>query len=134
MMCAYPLPEYKRQSLETRRAALVEEYEVANAQLSRELSDVNRKRIERQIADLERQIEEIAAQLQGAPASSTPAPANPPGPEPSALQMARRSLAILETQAGAYAMSEIPAHLQLNLEEKRKQVEELESRWRAGKL
>ena len=128
------LPGYKRRALEDRRAALVEEYEAATAQLSREISDVNRKRIERQIADLERQIAEIEAQLQGAPAPQTLAPANPLGPEPPALQMARRSLAILETQAGAYAMADIPTHLQLNLEEKLKQVEELEARWRAGKL
>ncbi len=133
-MCASTLPEYKRRALENQRAALLEEYEAANAQLSRELSDVNRKRIERQIADLERQIAEIDARLQGTPAPQISAPANPLGPEPVALQMARRSLAILETQVGAYAMSEVPTHLQLNLEEKRKQVEELEARWRAGKL
>ncbi len=129
-----PRSAYRSQVLESRRAALLEDYEAATAQLSHELSDVNRKRIERQIADLERQIEEIEAQLQGAPAPQTPAPANPPGPEPPALQMARRALAHLEMQAGVYAMSEIPTHLQLNLEEKRKQVEELEARWRAGKL
>lgn len=129
-----PLPDYKRRALEERRAALVEEYEAANAQLSRELADVNRKRIERQIADLERQIAEIEVQLQGAPAPPTPASATPPGPEPPALQMARRALAHLEMQAGAYTVSTTPVHLQIDLEEKRKQVEELESRWRAGEL
>ncbi len=132
-MHADSLPAYKRRTLEARRAALLEDYEAATAQLNHEIAEVNRKRIERQIAALEQQITEIEAQLQGrAPQTSTPA--TPPGPEPPALQIARRALAHLETQAGAYAMSEIPAHLQLNLEEKRKQVEELEARWRAGKL
>lgn len=31
-------------------------------------------------------------------------------------------------------MAEIPTHVQFNLEKKRKQVEELEARWRVGKL
>lgn len=72
-----PLPEHKRHALEKQRADLLEEYEVAYAQLSRELNEVNRKRIERQIADLERQIAEIDAQLSGvfeAPQFDSPKP------------------------------------------------------------
>lgn len=57
------LPDYKRRALEARRAALLEEYEAANAQLSSELSAVNRKRLERQLAALEREIAEVEAQL-----------------------------------------------------------------------
>ena len=49
-----------------------------------------------------------------------------------ALAMARRSLAILEEQAAAYGKLQIPAHLQIDLEEKRRQVAELEARLRDG--
>lgn len=58
-----PLSDYKRQALEKRHAALIEEYEAANAQLSRALSDVDRVRLQRQVDDLERQIQEIEAEL-----------------------------------------------------------------------
>jgi hypothetical protein len=43
-----------------------------------------------------------------------------------ALEMARRSLAILEEQAAGYTTLTIPAHLRLELEDKRRQVAELE--------
>ena len=43
-----------------------------------------------------------------------------------ALQMARRTLAILEEQAAGYTALTIPAHLKIELEEKRRQVAELE--------
>jgi len=49
-----------------------------------------------------------------------------------ALAMARRSLAILEEQAAGYGKLQIPTHLQINLEEKRREVEELETRLRDG--
>lgn len=39
------LPSYKRNTLERRRKALIEEYKVANAQLSRALSDVDHVRL-----------------------------------------------------------------------------------------
>jgi nucleoside phosphorylase len=45
-----------------------------------------------------------------------------------ALAMARRSLDILERQAAGYTVLEIPPSLLINLEEKRAEVKELESR------
>ena len=42
-----------------------------------------------------------------------------------ALEMARRTLAILEEQAAAYTPLTIPAHLQIDLEEQRRKVAEL---------
>ena len=51
-----------------------------------------------------------------------------------ALAMARRSLAILEEQAAGYGKLQIPTHLRINLEEKRQEVAELESRFRAKEV
>ncbi len=49
--------------------------------------------------------------------------------EPSAaLRMARRALAILEAQVAGYTTLSVPVHLQLELEEKRREVAELEAR------
>ena len=45
-----------------------------------------------------------------------------------ALETARRSLAILEQRAAGYTSLTMPAHLQIELEDKRKEVEKLESR------
>ena len=45
-----------------------------------------------------------------------------------ALGMARRALAILEEQAAGYTALTIPAHLKIQLEEKRREVAELERR------
>lgn len=45
-----------------------------------------------------------------------------------ALAMARRSLQILEEQAAGFGKLQIPAHLRLELEEKRREVAELEAR------
>lgn len=45
-----------------------------------------------------------------------------------ALERARRALAILEAQAAGYTVLTIPAHLQLELEEKRREVADLEAR------
>ena len=50
-----------------------------------------------------------------------------------ALAMARRVLAILEEQAAGYERLQIPVHLQINLEDKRREVAELEARLRDGK-
>ncbi|MEG4497702.1 caspase family protein [Microcoleus sp. F10-C6] len=50
-----------------------------------------------------------------------------------ALAMAKRSLAILEEQAAGYGKLQIPGHLQIDLEEKRRQVAELEAKLRDGK-
>jgi hypothetical protein len=56
--------------------------------------------------------------------SSVTASKSPQG----ALEMARRALAILEEQAAGYTSLAIPVNLQLELEDKRRQVAELESR------
>ena len=45
-----------------------------------------------------------------------------------ALVMARKSLSILEEQVAGFGKLQVPAHLQIELEEKRKQVSELEAR------
>jgi hypothetical protein len=45
-----------------------------------------------------------------------------------ALAMALRSLQILEEKAAGYGKLDIPAHLQIQLEEKRREVEELKAR------
>ena len=45
-----------------------------------------------------------------------------------ALRMARRALAILEEQAAGYTALTIPPHLKIELEEKRREVAELEAR------
>jgi hypothetical protein len=50
-----------------------------------------------------------------------------------ALAMARRSLAFLEEQAAGYGRLQMPVHLQINLEEKRREVAELEARLTDGK-
>lgn len=47
-----------------------------------------------------------------------------------ALAMARRSLQILEEQAAGFGKLQIPAHLRLELEEKRQEVAQLEARFR----
>jgi uncharacterized caspase-like protein len=47
-----------------------------------------------------------------------------------ALAMARRSLAILEEQAAGFGRLQMPAHLKIELEEKRREVLELEKRLR----
>ncbi len=43
------------------------------------------------------------------------------------IGMARRALAILEEQAAAYTALTIPVHLKIQLEEKRRQVAEMEA-------
>lgn len=50
-----------------------------------------------------------------------------------ALAMAKRSLAILEKQAAGYTSLARPVHLQIELEEKQREVAELEARLRDGK-
>lgn len=51
---------------------------------------------------------------------------------PPALTMARRALAILEEQAAGYGKLQIPSHLRIDLEEKRREVGELEARLKDG--
>ena len=51
-----------------------------------------------------------------------------------ALAMARRSLAILEEQAAGYGRLQMPGHLRIDLEEKRREVAELEARLRDGEV
>jgi nucleoside phosphorylase len=51
-----------------------------------------------------------------------------------ALVMAKRSLGILEVQAAGYGTLQIPAHLQIDLEQKRREVKELEARLIGGKF
>ncbi len=45
-----------------------------------------------------------------------------------ALRMARRALAILEEQAAGYTALSLPVHLRIELEDKRREVAELEAR------
>ncbi len=49
-----------------------------------------------------------------------------------ALERARRALAILEQQAAGFGALHIPVHLQIELEEKRREVAELEARERSA--
>ncbi|MEG5171421.1 caspase family protein [Microcoleus sp. B3-D7] len=51
-----------------------------------------------------------------------------------ALAMARRSLAILEEQAAGFGKLQMPGHLRIELEEKRREVAELEARLRDGEV
>jgi uncharacterized protein YraI len=55
--------DIKRQILEDQRQALLEEYQAANAQLARTLSDVDRVRLERELRDLEQRIAKTEADL-----------------------------------------------------------------------
>ena len=50
-----------------------------------------------------------------------------------ALAMAKRSLAFLEEQAAGYGRLQMPGHLRIDLEDKRREVAELEARLRDGK-
>ena len=51
-----------------------------------------------------------------------------------ALAMAKRSLAILEEQAAGFGKLQMPGHLRIDLEEKRRQVAELEAKLRDGEV
>lgn len=57
------MSEYKRKALNERRAALLEEYEAANEQLSQALGSVERLRIQRQMTDLDQQIQKVDKEL-----------------------------------------------------------------------
>ncbi len=57
---------------------------------------------------------------------------NEHAPLEQALAMARRSLEVLETQAAGYSVLTIPAHLFLELEEKRKEIARLETQVRVA--
>ncbi|NER21675.1 MAG: hypothetical protein F6J96_13455 [Symploca sp. SIO1C2] len=49
-----------------------------------------------------------------------------------ALAQMQRSLATLEEQAATFTRSQIPVHLKMDLEDKRREVKELEARLRDG--
>jgi hypothetical protein len=68
----------------------------------------------------------------GAPTPPVSANVQPAAPESTALTRARRTLAILEEQAAGYTALTIPAHLKVELEEKRREVADLEDRLRAS--
>jgi len=51
-----------------------------------------------------------------------------------ALAMARRSLAFLEEQAAGYGRLQMPGHLRIDLEDKRREVAELEARLKDGEV
>ncbi len=85
----------------------------------------------------DRLIEDIA------PPNTTPSPEPTPAEQPApaedvdvlqqTLNTALRTLSILEQQAAGYTALTIPAHLQIDLDEKRKQVEDLRLRLRKSK-
>jgi len=50
------------------------------------------------------------------------------------LENARRTLAILEQQAAGYTTLTIPAHLKIELEDKRREIAELENALRSATL
>jgi hypothetical protein len=68
--------------------------------------------------------------LQDDPTGSSPG-AKPPSDILPALRNARKALSYLEAQAAIYTAATIPVHLQIELEEKRKQVAELTNRLKA---
>jgi hypothetical protein len=70
----------KRKTLEQRKAALVEEYEAANAQLGQALDNVARLRIQRQIGELETQIKDVEKQIEDL--DQQPVPPQPPRVSP----------------------------------------------------
>ena len=90
------------------------------------------------VAHLERhgRIHVLQEKLQTIRQARANPPIRPPAPPASgdretvqrALAMARRTLAILEEQAAAYTTLTIPVHLRVELEEKRREVAELEGR------
>ena len=59
------LPEYKRRALMDRQEALLKEYQSVNDQWCGELSDANREKLEKQLANLDQKIAAIDAQLDG---------------------------------------------------------------------
>ena len=96
------LPKYKRQALERRRAALIEEYQAASAQLDRALSDVDRLRIQRQVDDLEKQIAQLERELdQGSAPQGDAAPS--PALDPAAVNQTRLRTAMV----GAYGLADL---------------------------
>lgn len=61
-----------------------------------------------------------------------PASAAAPAPTSGALENARRALAILERQAAGFTSLSLPVSLQIELEDKRREVAELEARLSAA--
>ena len=68
------LPDFKRHTLETRRAQLVEEYNAIMGQLSHILSAADELKLKRQAQVREAEIADIEAQLQGRAPQSAPTP------------------------------------------------------------
>jgi len=125
------------ETIKKRLTQLYEDYDAVVGQMGRVLSVVEETHLKRHLEELETKIEEWEEKVRRCELDATQTEAQTatsPNSEPPALAMARRALAVLETQAAAYTTLDIPVHLQLNLEEKRKQVEDLEARWRAGEL
>ncbi len=88
------------------------------------VSDLNPAQYDRFRAELRSTAAERGAAVGG---QDTPSPADREGLE-RVLRMARRSLAILEEQAAGFGALHIPAHLQIELEEQRRKVADLERR------
>ena len=82
--------EIKRKQLEKQKAYLIEEYQAAQSQLSRILSDVDRIRIQRQVDDLEEQIRRIESELTQLPSAPV---SNARADESGILLSLRRELA-----------------------------------------
>ena len=86
----------------------------------------------------DRMIQTLEADPWGLISSNAPfipqdTPSTPPivvQSEPSALKTARRALEILEIQVAGFGALHIPAHLQIELEDKRREVAELEEKYR----
>jgi hypothetical protein len=78
--------------------------------------------------------EKLAALLEG-PQTPGPQPPQPPGGDRESVQraltMARRTLNILEEQAAGFTALTIPVHLKIELEEKRREVADLEAKLNA---
>jgi len=68
------LPDFKRRTLETRRAHLIEEYDAIMTQLSHILSAADELKLKRQAQAREAEIAEIDAQLKGRAPQPTPIP------------------------------------------------------------
>ena len=92
------------------------------------------------VLDILKRVQELGQEEEktGKPVQAQPKTEQPPASPPSvtgdheairrALTMARRTLAILEEQAAGYTALTIPAHVRIELEEKRREVGELEVR------
>lgn len=78
--------DFKKKNLKKRLAALHEDYEAANNQLSRALNDVERLRLQRLISDLEREIQQVERDLGRGKTSGISATSETFSPEPDGLR------------------------------------------------